>query len=277
MNATATLLDRTSGLNFSQLVGLVNEPNMCSGGTATLRTILRQAPTLHATDRALEVGSNTGFAVLELAAQTPATVHGIDIEPASVALAQAKAAALGLDNARFQVGDGTRIDFPDDYFSLVFVSNVTSFIPQADRAVADYYRVLRPLGTLAAVPIYYHRPPPAALVAEVEAAIGAPIRQRSLDDWLDLFGGQPYFIQEYEYEYRDDHDIDRYVARVLGQPSNDALDEEVKQAAGDRLRYFYALFNENLQYARYAIVLLRKGAPTGFPILHTSRRVTDER
>lgn len=263
-------------LNFSQVVGLVNEPNMCSGGAATLRTVLRETPGLNRRSRILEVGSNTGFSVLELASASPCQVYGVDIEPTSVLLAKEKAAGMGLPNAHFSVGDGTQIAFDDGEFDLVFASNVTSFIPDKVSAVREYYRVLKTYGVLASVPIFYHRSPPARLVAEVEEAIGAPLTQRGRVEWEELFcapGGELFFAEEHEYDELGDNAITDYVAAVLDQPCNADMTDELKAAAGERLAYFYRLFNENLGYARYAVLLFRKGAPTTFPVLHTSAPV----
>ncbi|MFJ6687018.1 class I SAM-dependent methyltransferase [Streptomyces werraensis] len=263
-------------LNFSQTVGLVNEPNMCSGGAGTIRAVLRAVPGLGAGDRILEVGSNTGFSVLEMASNTKCEVHGIDIEESSVRFSRDKASALGLDNAHFAVGDGTRIDFPDAHFDLLFASNVTSFIPDRTRAIDEYHRVLKRFGVLAAVPIFYHRRPPERLLAEVEQAIGAPLPRFSRADWEEMFnrpGAELFFSEEFEYLDLSSAQIEAYVASVLDQPCNDHLQADVKQAAGRRLHYFYTLFNENLGYARYAILLYRKSQPTEFPILHASAPV----
>ncbi|WP_330289380.1 class I SAM-dependent methyltransferase [Streptomyces sp. NBC_00576] len=268
--------DEVQHLNFSQTVGLVNEPNMCSGGAATIRSVLHRVPGLGVGDRILEVGSNTGFSVLEMASATKCDVHGIDIEESSVRFSRNKAAALGLDNAHFDVGDGTRIAFPDEHFDLLFASNVTSFIPDRGRAIDEYHRVLKRFGVLAAVPIFYHRRPPARLLAEVEQAIGAPLPRFSRADWEDMFGrpgSELFFSEEYEYLDLSPEQIDAYVAAVLAQPCNDDMGQELKEAAGRRLHYFYTLFNENLGYARYAILLYRKSAPTTFPILHASAPV----
>ncbi|WP_316771631.1 class I SAM-dependent methyltransferase [Streptomyces sasae] len=263
-------------LNFSQTVGLVNEPNMCSGGASTIRAVLREIPGLGAGDRILEVGSNTGFSVLEMASATRCEVQGIDIEESSVRFSQQKAAALGLPNAHFSVGDGTKIAFPDEHFDMVFASNVTSFIPDRRRAIDEYYRVLKRFGVLAAVPIFYHRRPPERLLNEVEQAIGAPLPRFSRADWEGMYelpGSELFFSKEYEYLDLSPSQIDAYVATVLEQPCNDGMSEELKEASGRRLHYFYTLFNENLGYARYAIMLYRKSQPTAFPVLHASAPV----
>lgn len=263
-------------LNFSQTVGLVNEPNMCSGGAATIRSVLREVPGLGAGGRILEVGSNTGFSVLEMASATACDVFGIDIEESSVRFSRNKAAALDLDNAHFSVGDGTRIDFPDEHFDMLFASNVTSFIPDRQRAIDEYYRVLNRFGVLAAVPIFYHRRPSARLLEEVERAIGAPLPRFGRDDWESMFGrpgSELFFSEEYEYLDLSPEQIDDYVTAVLAQPCNDGMSDALREAAGKRLHYFYTLFNENLGYCRYAILLYRKSGPTQFPILHASAPV----
>ncbi|MEU7900542.1 hypothetical protein AB0B45_47900 [Nonomuraea sp. NPDC049152] len=50
MTAHKLTADEVAQLNFSQIVGFVNEPNMCSGGAATLRRIMREVPGLHPED-----------------------------------------------------------------------------------------------------------------------------------------------------------------------------------------------------------------------------------
>jgi len=264
-------------LNFSQTVSLLNEPNMCSGGAETIRQVLRHAPPLGPAHRILEVGSNTGFSTLELAVQTTAQVTGIDIEPNSVRLAVDKATALGLSNVDFRVGDGTAIAAEDGFFDLVFASNVTSFIPDPVRAVKEYYRVLQRFGTLAVAPIFYRTAPPATLLAAIGEAVGVEVPVRHLDHWVNLFGQgqrQPFWVQEYEYDELDDAAIDRYTQSVQDQPGNQSLDSAVAEAAGRRLAYFYRLFDENLRYARFAVMLFRKDDPTTFPVLHTTKEVS---
>lgn len=262
-------------VDFSTLVGVANEPNMCSGGTATIRRVLQQVP-VHADSRFLEVGSNTGFTTIEFASWIPGKVYGVDINPKSIELARKKASAFGITNAEFIHANALTLPFENHRFDLVFVSNVTSFIQDRERAITEYYRVLKPRGVLAAVPIYYHEAPPEELRKRVEEAVGAPIPVRGKDYWQNLFshtGTELFFDEEYEYIYQSPERIAAYVDMVMSHPHLGEFPAETRAAIANRLQYFYHLFNENLRYARYTILLYRTGAPNLEPILHQSRRV----
>lgn len=262
-------------LPFSPLVALVDEPNMPSGGGATLRAIL-QASGLGDGDSVLEVGSNTGFSSIEMASWHRGPVTGIDINERSVAAAERKAARHGIGNVEFRVADGQRLPFIDDAFALVLASNVTSFMADREAAAAEYYRVLRPRGVLAVVPIHYHSEPPADLRREVERAIGASLPGVGRAYWERLFAHERahlYYDATFEYEHRSDADIDAYVEFVMARPAAAAHPTAVRAALASRLRELYALFNENLQYAHYSILLYRLDHPNREPILHRSRPI----
>jgi ubiquinone/menaquinone biosynthesis C-methylase UbiE len=263
-------------MDFSSLVGIANEPNMPSGGAATIRRVLEKVPAAwYDTSRLLEVGSNTGFTCVEMASWVRGRVTGVDINPISIDFSRKKAAAAGIGNVEFIQSNATGLDFPDATFDLVFCSNVTSFVRDREQAIAEYYRVLKPLGVLAAAPIYYHSAPPADLLKRVEAAVGAPIPVRGKDYWTHLFqhpDAELYFDEEYEYIYQTPERIAEYVAMVMDQAHIQQFSAETQQAIARRLTYFYEIFNDNLQYARYSILLYRLGAPNRVPILHETRR-----
>jgi ubiquinone/menaquinone biosynthesis C-methylase UbiE len=262
-------------LDFSRLVGLVNEPNMPSGGGATVRRVIDLAR-LRRGASVLEIGSNTGYTSIEFASWLDGPVTGIDFNPTSVAFAHAKAKRHGLDNVRFQVGDALDLPFPERHFDLVYCSNVTSFIADHQRARDEYYRVLAPGGILAAVPIYYHAPPPEDLRRAVGEAIGVDLPVTSQEYWSALFAHADATLIEretYKYVRQSQDRIAAYVDWVFEQPHLLAIDQRLHAAAKARLSYFYQLFDENLSYARYDILLYRMGHPNPEPVLHRSRRV----
>jgi ubiquinone/menaquinone biosynthesis C-methylase UbiE len=267
--------DDVDNMLFSEIVGLLNEPNMCSGGYNTLHDILRAAPWLARRRLSwLEVGSNTGFSCLELASLLEADVTGIDINPRSVELARTRASELGLTNVSFLAATGTQLPFEDDKFDVVLCSNVTSFISDRETAVREYFRVLKPRGFLLAMPIYYVGAVPDHLVARVEAAIGAPLTVTSEEGWKALFCSNSKLIYEERFTYvrQSKQKISDYARGVAAQPSNDSLPEDVRAAAALRLEQMYALFDENLQHAGFSILIYRAGMPTEWPILHETKR-----
>lgn len=263
-------------LDFSTLVGVVNEPNMPSGGGATIRRVIDLAR-LRLGASVLEVGSNTGYASIEFASWLDGQVTGIDINPVSVAFARAKAKRCHLDNVNFEVADGLKLPFPDRHFDLVYCSNVTSFVADHRKARDEYYRVLAANGILAAVPIYYHVLPPESLRQAVGDAIGVDLQVTDQEYWSDLFADPDAMLIEretYEYVRQSQDRIAAYVDWVFEQPHLRGISLQLHAVAKARLRYFYELFDENLSYARYDILLYRRKHPNLEPVLHRSRRVT---
>jgi ubiquinone/menaquinone biosynthesis C-methylase UbiE len=70
---------------------------------------------------------------------------GIELSPAMLELAHARARELGRD-ADLRVGDAQALDFPDDSFDAVVCTLSLCTIPDDRAAVAEVRRVLRPGG-----------------------------------------------------------------------------------------------------------------------------------
>lgn len=265
-------------MDFSRVVGYTNEPNMPSGGAATVRRMLQLAGPLRPGLPLLEVGSNTGYTSIELASWTQHQVYGIDVNPLSNRFAAAKAARTGIDNVTFKQGDGMGgLPFAEGTFGLVFVSNVTSFMDDHAKARDEYYRVVAPLGVLASAPIYYRTTPPATLVDAVSSAIGVKLPVTSLDYWKDLFSHPDATLiaeEAYQYERQTDERIASYLDHVMAQPHLLTAPAPIVAALRERLGEFYRLFDENLSYAGYSILVNRLHHPNPEPVLHTTRLAT---
>lgn len=98
--------------------------------------------------RVLEVGPGPGDVAVRLAARVPGLqLTGLDIDPAMVALAEARAARAGVaDRVRFVVGDVTAMPFEDASFDLVISSFSAHHWPDGPAAFTEIRRVLRPGG-----------------------------------------------------------------------------------------------------------------------------------
>jgi len=96
--------------------------------------------------RVLDVGCGTGFLAFRLA-ELGHIVTGIDLSPKMIGIAQRKAkeAAQQID---FQVGDGAALSLPDEAYDLVVARHVIWNLPDPERGVAEWLRVLRPGGRL---------------------------------------------------------------------------------------------------------------------------------
>ena len=95
--------------------------------------------------RVLEVAVGTG----QNLAHYPdgVEVTGVDLSPAMLAHARARAAALGLD-AVLREGDAQDLAFADGAFDTVVCALALCTIPDQRRALGEMYRVLRPGGIL---------------------------------------------------------------------------------------------------------------------------------
>lgn len=265
-------------MDFSTLVSVVREPNMCSGGYETIREIIKESNLRHDA-KILEIGSNTGFSSFEFATILPhAQVTGIDINPQSVEFAQEKAKKYKLSNVNFLCSDARALPFDNQTFDLVFCSNVTSFIEEKEKAIIEYIRVLKKGGILAAVPIYYRKQPPQKLVQKVGEAIGTKIEVWDRSFWEGLFQRygdlQLYFAKDYEYVPSTEEEIETYVEMVMDQKHLASVDPKIKQALKNRLTYLYQLFDFNLTYAGFSILLYRKCPVNRWHILHKSIPIT---
>jgi len=106
-----------------------------------------------------EVAIGTGLNLPHYPAGT--TVRGIDLSPAMVELARARAVEIGRQ-VDVQVGDAEHLDLPDGSVDSVVCTFALCGIPDHRRALGEMVRVLRPGGRL--------------LLADHVAATSAPVR-----------------------------------------------------------------------------------------------------
>ncbi|NOU63516.1 methyltransferase domain-containing protein [Paenibacillus sp. LMG 31461] len=95
--------------------------------------------------KVLEVGCGTGRTACYLAEQG-CDVTAIDIRPEMINKAKIRAEKQGTQ-VKFLIGDVCQLPFDADSFDVVMVESVTNFA-DAQKAVSEYYRVLKPEGKL---------------------------------------------------------------------------------------------------------------------------------
>jgi SAM-dependent methyltransferase len=123
-----------------------------AGWTRELRAHALQRAGLGAARRILEVGCGTGAVLADL--QTPAAVHGLDLDP--VRLAEARLHAPG---AALVCGDAHGLPYAAGGFDLTFCHFLLLWVRDPLRALLEMKRVTRPGGFVLALaePDYEHR------------------------------------------------------------------------------------------------------------------------
>jgi phosphatidylethanolamine/phosphatidyl-N-methylethanolamine N-methyltransferase len=97
--------------------------------------------------RILEVGVGTGISLPGYARTN--RVVGIDISEPMLAKARERVSELGLDNVEhIGVMDAESLDFPDDSFDVVVAQYVVTAVPNPERALTEFLRVLKPGGEI---------------------------------------------------------------------------------------------------------------------------------
>jgi SAM-dependent methyltransferase len=99
----------------------------------------------------LDVGCGTGASAIPAAEAVGPTEHvlGVDLAEGLLALARAKAAAQGLTNAEFRLGDMTALGFPDGQFDAVISVFSIFFVADMATQVRELWRMVKPGGQLA--------------------------------------------------------------------------------------------------------------------------------
>lgn len=95
----------------------------------------------------LDVACGTGNLALP-AAQSGATVTGLDIAPNLLEMAAARASAAGL-KIQFDEGDAEQLPYEDEAFDVVVTMFGAMFAPNPDRVASELIRVCRSGGRLA--------------------------------------------------------------------------------------------------------------------------------
>jgi ubiquinone/menaquinone biosynthesis C-methylase UbiE len=99
----------------------------------------------------LEVGPGNGRYTIETARRVGkmGKVIAIDIEPKMLERARQRAQAEGITQLETKVADVHKLPFEDGSFDAICMIAVIGEIPEPGRALAEFYRVLSPSGSLA--------------------------------------------------------------------------------------------------------------------------------
>jgi len=126
---------------WAPVYDLVFGPVFRQGRSAAIRAAERLG------GRILEVGVGTG---ISLPGYSPSSsLYGIDISEPMLDKARARVRKLGLANVEaIEVMDAEALDFPDACFDVVVAQYVVSAVPNPERALDEFARVVKPSGEI---------------------------------------------------------------------------------------------------------------------------------
>jgi len=167
------------------------------------------------------------------------SVLGVDLTPAMVEKARAEAAAAGVENVGFEVGDATALDLPDDSFDGAITRFSLHHIPAPVRVLEEMRRVVKPGGRVVVADFVTDEDAEAAAWREeIERlrdpshwALLTPSRIEALGELLGLIPDSrrevPFVI-----------DFDEWLHRGSGGPANAELIERLVGEAPASARSF---------------------------------------
>jgi phosphatidylethanolamine/phosphatidyl-N-methylethanolamine N-methyltransferase len=97
--------------------------------------------------RILEVGVGTGISLPDYSPSS--TLYGVDISEPMLEKARKRVSRFRLANVEaIEVMDAEKLDFPDDAFDVVVAQYVVTAVPDPEKALDEFARVVRPGGEI---------------------------------------------------------------------------------------------------------------------------------
>jgi len=125
-------------------------------------------------NRMLDLATGTGeLAKHLLCLNQEATVYGIDIAEDMIQLAKEKFKEDG--RLIFQVGDGERLNFDDEYFDVITIGFGIRNYNDIDKGLAETYRVLKKGGVLAILELSIPKNPIFKIFYELHSGVFIPM------------------------------------------------------------------------------------------------------
>ncbi len=134
----------------------------------------------------LNVGSGSGISAAYVAETYGCRVVGVDLLPGMVESARSWAAAKGLaDQLEFRVGDAQDLPFDDNQFDALICESVNAFVPDKEKAMREYIRVVKPGGCIGFTEAIWVKAPSETVAEIIAEATGQQFH--SPEVWEALF------------------------------------------------------------------------------------------
>jgi phosphatidylethanolamine/phosphatidyl-N-methylethanolamine N-methyltransferase len=143
--------------------------------------------------RILEAGVGTGLSLGYYPAH--AEVYGVDLSEDMLRRAQAKVDKRGLNHVKsLQVMDATQLGFPNEMFDAVTAQFIITLVPEPEKALAEFARVLKPGGEIVLANHFGQPSGPVATLEELASPVAKAIGWSSafkasrVEDWSRATG-----------------------------------------------------------------------------------------
>lgn len=245
-------------MHYVDLMAFVGEVNRPPGGKNSVRQVV-QNTFINSESSVLDVGCNTGYCSFELASLVKCKVTGVDISHNMIKEAQSIAKLCSmLKPPVFMVGDGMKLDFPDESFDLVMSGGSTAFIDDKKRALDEYTRVAKQWGFIGDINFFYREKPSQLLLDELNKLLGINIVPWDINYWKDLYssaGLEEYYVYTCPAKTATEEEIKRYGEAMSNKQG---LSSAAKKVLETRITGIMTLFNKNNSLLSNGVFIYRK-------------------
>jgi SAM-dependent methyltransferase len=203
----------------------------------TLGVVVDLAPADPAA-RWVELACGPGLIARALAPRV-GSVLGVDLTPAMVEKARAEAAAAGVENVSFELGDATALDLTDDSFDGAITRFSLHHIPAPARVLEEMRRVVKPGGWVVVADFVTDEDGEAAAWREEIERLRDPSHWALLTPArIEALGERAGLIPDETREVPFVIDFEEWLNRGSGGPANAALIERLVGEAAPAARSF---------------------------------------
>lgn len=163
------------------------------GGFQATQELLRLLP-LDDTKTVLEVGCASGKTACYVAKTFGCHIVGIDLLPGMVERARERAGREDVEElVDFRVGDAQALPLGNNSFDIVMGEFITGLLPDKQKALSEYRRVVKPGGVVGLnEATWIKMPPPFGLTDYLKNTVGLQGEILSPGGWQELLGASGF-------------------------------------------------------------------------------------
>ena len=192
-------------LGHYEFMAYIGVPYFRWGGMASTDRLVSLCE-INSTKKVLIAGCGTGYSACHIAQNLGCEVVGFDISEMLVAMAQARAESMGLQNqVTFIVADGHDTPYDNGTFDVILTESVALFMDK-ERALREFARVVRPDGYVGLSEAFRAEDISADAKEKLDEAeriltetVGVPVAIPTQSEWIKHFqanGLQDIIIEE---------------------------------------------------------------------------------